>query len=103
MHEVESAIDVVVIGSGAAGMTAAITAALSGRSVALVEKASQIGGTSAWSGGAAWLPCHHHMAKVGLNDSPDRAETYIRNVVGDHFDAAKVSAFLRNGPRMLQF
>ncbi|WP_293370367.1 FAD-dependent oxidoreductase [Nevskia sp.] len=98
-HEV----DVVVVGSGAAGLTAAIVAAASGCRVLVVEKADLLGGTTAWSGGAGWLPCNHLMARAGATDTREAAETYIRSVLGEQYDAAAAAAFLDNAPQMLEF
>ena len=72
--------DVVVLGSGAAGLTAAIAAAEGGARVAIVEKADQVGGTSAWSGGHVWIPDNPHMSAVGATDSPTQALTYIMSL-----------------------
>ena len=61
--------DVVVIGSGAAGLTAAITARELGLEALVVEKTELFGGTTAYSGGAPWIPCNHVMKQIGLDDS----------------------------------
>ena len=58
--------DVVVLGTGAAGMTAAIRAAAEGASVGLFEKSDMVGGTAAWSGGMAWIPNNPHQAEQGI-------------------------------------
>jgi hypothetical protein len=84
-------------------MTAAISARILGSRVLLIEKADKIGGTTAWSGGAAWLPGNPHMQAAGAADSPAAAATYIRSIVGDRFDPIMVDAFLKNAPRMVSF
>ena len=61
--------DVVVIGSGAAGLTAALAAHEGGAKVLLLEKAKTVGGATAVSGGVVWVPNNHHMAGVGVADS----------------------------------
>lgn len=70
--------DVVVVGSGAAALTAALTASAAGLSVAIVEKTGKIGGTSAMSGAASWLPANDHARAAGVEDSPGEALAYLR-------------------------
>lgn len=95
--------DVIVVGSGAAGLTAAVTAAASGRRVVVVEKSAHVGGTTAWSGGVAWLPGNPHMRDVGATDTREDALTYIQHVTGNLVDPVMVEAFLTSGPRMVAF
>jgi len=59
--QASDAYDVVVIGAGAGGMTAAAVAASEGLSVLLIEKTEFVGGTTAWSGGMVWIPANAHM------------------------------------------
>ncbi|MGD0704452.1 MAG: FAD-dependent oxidoreductase [Trebonia sp.] len=69
----EHVYDVIVLGTGAAGLTAALRAAASGARVGLFEKADTVGGTSAWSGGTVWLPNNRHEAgnrKAGRWSAP---------------------------------
>lgn len=94
---------VLVIGSGAGGMTAAITAADAGLDVILLEKTEYFGGTTARSGGGIDIPCNHHMAALGQADSREEAQAYLRAVVGNHYDSQMIDAFLDDGPRMLRF
>ncbi len=75
--------DVVVVGSGAAGMCAAIVASLEGLDVLLIEKADVFGGTSALSGAGTWIPLNHLGASLGVADDKQKVMTYIRNVCGD--------------------
>ena len=97
--------DLVVIGSGAAGLTTAVVAAQHGLSVLLVEKADVFGGTTALSFGGAWIPDNHHMPAVGQQDSEADAYAYayLRAVLGDWYDEAKVTAFVETGPAMLHY
>ena len=66
---VSDAYDVVVIGAGAGGMTAAAVAAAEGLSVLVIEKTEFVGGTTAWSGGMVWIPVNAQMKQAGLSDS----------------------------------
>lgn len=93
--------DVVVLGTGAAGLTAAVSAAASGASVGLFEKANEVGGTSAWSGGMVWIPCNHHMAELGSYDSRDGALTYLRSLSHGLIDDDLAAALVDAGPEML--
>lgn len=88
--------DVVVIGSGAGGMAAALTAKLEGCSVLLVEKTDRIGGSTAVSGGAVWAPLNAQTEKVGHPDSFDKVWTYLKNTVGDAAPAELQQAFLQS-------
>lgn len=98
-----TSVDVIVIGSGAGGLTSAIAAAKGGRTVLLVEKAQVIGGTTAWSGGGVWIPTNHHMDQAGEPDTPEKAATYIQAVLGNHYDAGMAAAFVRNGSAAIRF
>jgi succinate dehydrogenase/fumarate reductase flavoprotein subunit len=73
--------DVIVIGSGAAGLCAAAVAASEGQAVLLLESAKSIGGTTAISGGMVWIPANHKMASVGLEDSLESAIKYLKQTV----------------------
>lgn len=95
--------DVVVLGSGAGAMAAAVTAAVSGLRVIVLERAKVLGGTSAISGGALWIPGTRQAIAGGFKDSLDNAKLYLRTVLGNHFDADLVEAFLQRGPEALAF
>jgi succinate dehydrogenase/fumarate reductase flavoprotein subunit len=92
--------DVLVIGSGAGGLTTAITARKRGLDVIVVEKEAVFGGTTAFSGGVLWVP-NNHLS--GSADSREQALTYIRHEVGNQFDQSAVETFLDHGPEMLRF
>jgi len=95
--------DVVVVGSGAGGMAAALTAQIEGRRVLLVEKASRIGGSTAVSGGAVWAPLNSQSAKAGHPDNFDNAWTYLQNTVGAASPAHLQKAFLENGAAAVDY
>jgi 3-oxosteroid 1-dehydrogenase len=78
--------DLVVLGSGGAGLAGAITAAVEGSSVILLEKTEFIGGTTAMSGGGYWIPANHHMARAGVEDSREEALEYLRACAGPTTD-----------------
>src|SRR5437764_11236096 len=78
--EAEMHWDVVIVGSGAAGLSAAVAAHDAGASVLVLEKSTFVGGTTALSGGVIWIPGNDHMAELGIADSPTDALTYLRLV-----------------------
>ena len=95
--------DVVVIGSGAAGMTAALTAAKQGLGVVVVEKAATFGGSAARSGAGVWIPNNSVILAAGVPDTPAKAAAYLAAVVGSDVPAARQHAFLSHGPDMISF
>lgn len=95
--------DVLVVGSGAAGLSAAVTAAWHGLKVIVVEKDPVFGGATAWSGGWAWVPCNPLARRAGIVEDIEQPRTYLRHELGEHFDPAMIDAFLEAGPRMVAF
>ena len=95
--------DVLVVGTGASGMSAAITAAAHGLKVLVVEKQPQFGGTTARSGGWLWVPGTRLAADLGIHEPEGAARTYLRHEAGTHFDPDRVDAFLENGPKAIEF
>jgi len=95
--------DVVVVGSGAAGMNAALVARLRGLEVVLVEKADVLGGITATSGGALWVPDNAAGRRQGAVDSLAQGELYMRTVCGADYDEARAPRFLQAGPQMVDF
>jgi succinate dehydrogenase/fumarate reductase flavoprotein subunit len=95
--------DVVVVGSGAGALSTAVTAAKGGLKVLVLEKESLYGGTTARSGGVLWVPCNPKSRALGIEDSEEEARQYLQHETGARFDAARVDAFLQNGPRMVDF
>ena len=94
--------DVVVVGAGAAGMTAALFAAIRNAKVLLVEKTAFVGGTAALSAGTIWIPNTPHASKVGAIDSPERVATYLQNVVGNRSGSDIRESFIKNGPAAVE-
>ncbi len=78
---------VVVLGSGAAGLAAAVAAASAGARVTVLEATATVGGTTALSGGVAWVPVNHRAAEAGFDDDAASALTYLRGLrLGDTDD-----------------
>ncbi|RZL81284.1 MAG: FAD-dependent oxidoreductase [Rhodococcus sp. (in: high G+C Gram-positive bacteria)] len=93
--------DVLVVGSGAAGISAALAARKQGLDVVVVEKEPRLGGTSAISGGWLWVPGNKQGIAEG--DTREDAETYIKALAGDAYDAESVKTFLDGVPEALEF
>lgn len=96
-------VDVIVLGCGAAGMTAALAAHEAGASVALIERFDRIGGTAAVSGGVIWVPDNPRQRAAGMDDSREEALAYFRAL--DHGDLVDetLEAFVDQGPETLAF
>jgi len=95
--------DLLVIGSGAGGLAAAVTGATLGLDVILIEKEAQLGGTTAWSGGWMWIPRNPLAKAAGIVESPEQPRHYLRHELGDGYDANRIEMFLEQGPRMVEF
>ena len=99
----ETDYDVVVVGTGASGMSAAVTAAYEGLKVLVVEKASVYGGTTARSGGWLWIPGTKLATEQGIAEPAGAARKYLEHEATTHFDGARVNAFIENGPKAIDF
>src|SRR5580698_9083385 len=93
--------DIVIVGSGAAGMTAALTAAQLGRTAIVLEKTGYFGSSTARSGGGIWAPGNAVLRKAGVRDTPELAAQYLAFVAGDDVPQERRSAFLGNCADML--
>ena len=93
--------DVIVIGSGAAGLCAAAVAASEGQTVLLLESAKSIGGTTAISGGMVWIPANHKMNSVGMEDSLESAVKYLKQTVPDSSEG--MDAFLNESDQAIRY
>ncbi|MFN3546614.1 MAG: FAD-dependent oxidoreductase [Mesorhizobium sp.] len=98
LPDIEDRYDVIVLGSGAGGMSAAVFAALDGASVLLVERTEFLGGTSAYSAATTWIPLTHHAATVGADDDYEKVSGYLDRAVGNRSPRAMRDAFLHAGP-----
>ncbi|SAK89011.1 FAD-dependent oxidoreductase [Caballeronia ptereochthonis] len=102
-HEPILECDVLVLGSGAGGLSTAVTAATQGLSVLVCEKEDVFGGTTAWSGGWMWIPRNPLATRAGIVEDENAPRTYLKSELGAHFDAAKADALIEHGPRMIEF
>ena len=96
-------VDVIVIGSGGSGMAAALTAAVGGAEVLVLERTDQLGGTTTYSGGAMWIPNNRLMAAAGMPDSRDEALTYLRTLTKGFIAESMLCAFVDTANEMIAF
>ena len=97
------ACDLLVVGSGASGLSAAVTAAYHGLKVIVVEKAPVFGGATAWSGGWMWVPGNPLAKRAGIHEDPQQPRQYLKNELGHRYDASRIDAFLDNAGPMVAF
>lgn len=98
--------DIVVVGTGGSGLTAAIVAHDHGASVTLIEKSPKVGGATAFSGGVPWIPNNHHFNDVDYGqgtDSREDALTYLRFLAAGHVKEELIEAFVDSGPAMIKY
>lgn len=95
--------DVVVVGTGGGGMTAALVAKQARLDVLLVEKSEYYGGSTALSGGGLWIPNNYLLQRDGLEDSLEKARTYFANTIGDRTPQSLQEAYLVNAPEMVKY
>jgi len=99
----DASYDVVVVGSGAAGLTAGLTAKLQGMKSLVIEKTDRYGGASAISGGALWIPNNHIIKGAGVSDTHELARQYLDSTIGDRVPEELKEAYITRGPEMLRF
>ena len=87
--------DLLVIGSGAGGLSAAVTAAHLGLKVIVAEKDPQVGGTTAWSGGWMWVPRNPLAVEAGINEPIEEPLAYLRHEQGERIHEARARAAAR--------
>ena len=93
--------DVLVAGSGAGGFAAAIAARDAGADVLMVEKDALFGGTTCYSAGVIWIPANAHAKRIGIDDTPAAALTYMKSSAGNRLDTARAEAFVNAASEML--
>lgn len=96
-------VDVLVVGSGAGGFTAALTAHAAGLRTLVVEKADRFGGSSALSGGGLWVPGAPAQTREGYRPDPEEVVGYLERITAGAVDRARLEAYVAEGPRMLEF
>jgi 3-oxosteroid 1-dehydrogenase len=96
-------VDLLVVGSGGGGMTAALVARRLGLDVLVVEKTAFYGGSTARSGGALWIPNSYLLAEGGVDDSLEKARQYMSHTVGRRVSQTLQDAYLTHAPRMVEW
>lgn len=99
----ETVVDVLVVGAGGAGMSAALTAADEGLETLLVEKSPWFGGSTARSGGGVWIPGNYALREAFSDDTVEAAKTYLDTIVGDDVPKSKRDTYLDRGPEVMDF
>lgn len=95
--------DVIVVGAGAAGLSAAITAAAQGLRTVIIEKSAYWGGSTSRSGGGVWIPGNSVLERDGVTDTRELARQYVHAIIGEHAPAEKIDAYIDRGPEALDF
>jgi succinate dehydrogenase/fumarate reductase flavoprotein subunit len=95
--------DVLVIGSGAGGLSTAVAAAQFGLKVIVVEKEQQFGGTTAWSGGWMWVPRNDLAIAAGIDEPLIEARKYLQSELGEYFNAKLIDQYLEQASEMVKF
>ena len=96
-------VDILVVGSGAGGLLAALVAAENGAEVLVIEKEALWGGTSATSGAGIWIPNSDLAKAAGFEDDPEDAFTYVRGLSADNVPDANIRAYVENAAPMLNW
>lgn len=96
-------VDVLVVGSGGGGMTAALTAHAAGLDALVIEKSTQFGGSTALSGGGIWVPGAADQRRQGYTPSPDSVVEYLRQITDGLVSEARLRQYVESAPQMLEF
>jgi 3-oxosteroid 1-dehydrogenase len=99
----DAQVDVLIVGSGAAAMTAAIVAQKNHADALVIEKSDLYGGSSATSGGVVWIPATRQAREAGSDDTPEDGFKYIRALTAPDVSDELIWAFVNNGPKMLEW
>jgi 3-oxosteroid 1-dehydrogenase len=102
IHHWDDEFDVVVVGSGAGGMTGAITAHACGLSTVVIEKAKRFGGSTSISGGGIWIPNNAALKASGQIDDPERVLTYLASITNGAVPEDKIAAYVAHGPAAME-
>ncbi len=101
--EFDREFDVIVVGSGGGGLTAALTADHEGLSTLVIEKDKSFGGTTARSGGGLWVPNAPALLRAGQRDDPEVILAYLDRLIGDAVPRSRIERYVAEAPRMLEF
>ncbi|MEU2100884.1 FAD-binding protein [Nocardia sp. NPDC019255] len=101
--DVDHTVDVLVVGSGGGGLTAALAAEAAGLSVLVVEKAAHYGGSTALSGGGIWVPGAPAQKRDGYAPDPEGVVEYLRAITEGLVGDARLRAYVATAPRMMEF
>jgi 3-oxosteroid 1-dehydrogenase len=96
-------VDVVVVGAGGAGMTAALAAKSRGLDTVLIEKSAYFGGSTARSGGGVWIPNNYALKAAGQGEDPELSRLYLDSIVGDVVPKTRRDTYLARGPEVMDF
>src|SRR5690348_13546659 len=102
-HQYDSEVDVLVAGSGAGGFATALAARAAGLDVLMIERSPVFGGSTAYSGGGAWVPNHPVLIAAGERDDPETVLAYLINIAGDVVAHERLRAYVTEAPRMAEF
>ena len=103
MLDFDESVDVLVVGSGAAGMVAALTVKAAGLEPLVVEKSEYFGGSSARSGGGVWVPNAPALLRLGEHDDPEQVSAYLTRLAGDRVSAERINRYVEQAPEMMAY
>src|SRR5687767_12682128 len=99
----DTEVDVLIAGSGAGGMAAALAAKAAGKQALIVEKAAEYGGSTALSGGAIWAPNNPTLLRAGIADRPEDVLRYLHSLAGLRVPASRLEAYVRRAAEAIRF